>query len=48
MRSDVTTGPGMTSNVQILFAAALAAAMHTLDPAGILNPGVLIDSMQSS
>ena len=30
------------------FAAALAAAKHTLDPAGILNPGVLIDPMQSS
>jgi alkyldihydroxyacetonephosphate synthase len=26
------------------FAAALAAAKHALDPAGILNPGVLIDS----
>jgi alkyldihydroxyacetonephosphate synthase len=25
------------------FAAALSAAKHTLDPAGILNPGVLID-----
>jgi alkyldihydroxyacetonephosphate synthase len=30
------------------FAAALAAAKHSFDPAGILNPGVLIDSMQSS
>ena len=29
------------------FAAALAAAKRTLDPAGILNPGVLIDPMQS-
>jgi len=26
-----------------LFATALAAAKHSLDPAGILNPGVLID-----
>jgi alkyldihydroxyacetonephosphate synthase len=29
------------------FAAALAAAKRSLDPAGILNPGVLIDPMQS-
>lgn len=27
-----------------LFAEALRAAKHTLDPAGVLNPGVLIDS----
>ena len=26
-----------------LFAAALRAAKRTLDPSGILNPGVLID-----
>jgi alkyldihydroxyacetonephosphate synthase len=26
-----------------LFRAALASAKKTLDPAGILNPGVLID-----
>ena len=25
--------------------AALAAAKHTLDPAGVLNPGVLIDPL---
>jgi alkyldihydroxyacetonephosphate synthase len=30
------------------FAAALAAAKRTLDPACILNPGVLIDVLQSS
>jgi alkyldihydroxyacetonephosphate synthase len=30
------------------FATALAAAKRSLDPAGILNPGVLIDPMQSS
>jgi alkyldihydroxyacetonephosphate synthase len=30
------------------FAAALAAAKHAVDPAGILNPGVLVDSCRGT
>jgi alkyldihydroxyacetonephosphate synthase len=35
--------PGYDRQRPALFAEALQAAKHTLDPAGILNPGVLID-----
>jgi alkyldihydroxyacetonephosphate synthase len=31
-----------------LFAEALRAAKHALDPAGVLNPGVLIDSPETA
>jgi len=35
--------PGYQRECPPLFADALRAAKHTLDPAGIMNPGVLID-----
>ena len=37
--------PGYEAQTAPLFRATLAAAKHQLDPAGILNPGVLIDPM---
>ena len=41
--SGATTGPWYDEERPHLFADALRAAKHALDPAGILNPGVLID-----
>ncbi len=35
--------PGYDREVAPLFASALAAAKRALDPAGVLNPGVLLD-----
>jgi len=35
--------PGYDLEVPPLFARALVAAKTSLDPAGVLNPGVLID-----
>ena len=42
--SGAITGPGTTRSGRELFAGALRAAKRTLDPGGILNPGVLLDS----
>ena len=36
---------GYESQSSVLFRNALAAAKQSLDPAGILNPGVLIDPL---
>ena len=41
--SAATTGPGTTASAPEPFAAALRAAKRELDPAAIMNPGVLID-----
>ena len=41
--SAATTGRGMTASARTPFAAALRAAKAAVDPAGMLNPGVLID-----
>ena len=42
-RSVATIVRGMTGSARPLFAEALRAAKKTLDPQGLLNPGVLID-----
>ena len=41
--SGATTGPGTTASGRTRFARALRAAKRELDPAGVLNPGVLFD-----
>ena len=40
--SGATTAPGTTRQRPDPFAAALAAAKAAVDPAGVLNPGVLL------
>ena len=42
-RSAATTGRGTTASVPTRSPTALRAAKSAVDPAGILNPGVLID-----
>ena len=44
MRSGATTGGGTTGSGPTSSPTALAAAQRRLDPAGILNPGVLLPS----
>ncbi len=43
--SAVTTGPGTTTSDRIRSPPRMAAAKGALDPAGILNPGVLLGVM---
>ena len=42
--SAATTGPGTTASARTPFADGAARRQAAVDPAGILNPGVLIDS----